>query len=130
MFCKKAALRNFAKFTRKHMYQSLVRGRCFPENCAKKIKSTFSIEHLRTTASDHGKNKAMTFLFCVIIIDFLFFYRYSFNDGKTRIMYEICSMLTKKAPEQRHWSRSGVYINKFEQISRIVLDFSITNLNK
>ena len=45
MFCKNVALKNFAKFTEKHLYQSLsfikVAGLCFPVNFAKVLKNTF-----------------------------------------------------------------------------------------
>ena len=34
---------------------------------------------------------------------------------------EICSMLTIKTPERRHWRRSGVFIVNFEHISHLVL---------
>ena len=64
MFCKKDVLRNFAKFTGKHLCQSLffnkVAGlrpatvlkkriwhRCLPVNFAKFLRTPFSIEHLR-----------------------------------------------------------------------------------
>ena len=63
VFCKKGVLRNFAKFTGKHLCQSLffnkVAGlrpptlfkkrlwhRCFPMNYAKFLKTPFIIEHL------------------------------------------------------------------------------------
>ena len=65
-------------------------------------------------------------------------------------MCEICSKLTTKAPQRRqifffnkvagiqsatlfkkkYWRRSGVYIVNFEQISHIVLVFSLLALNK
>ena len=59
VFCKKGALRNFAKFTGKHLCQSLffneVAGlvkkrlwhRCFPVNFAKFLRTPFLTEHLR-----------------------------------------------------------------------------------
>ena len=64
VFCKKGVLRNFAKFTGKHLCQSLffdkVAGlrpgtlfkkslwyRCFPVNFAKFLRTSFFIEHLR-----------------------------------------------------------------------------------
>ena len=63
MFCKKGVLRNFAKFTGKHLCQSLFFNnvealrpatllkkrlwhRCFPVNCAKFLRTPFFIEHL------------------------------------------------------------------------------------
>ena len=68
MFCKKGVLRNFAKFTGKHLRQSLffnkVEGfrpatllkkrlwhRCFPVNFVKFLRAPFFIDHLWTTAS-------------------------------------------------------------------------------
>ena len=45
VFCKKGVLRNFAKFTGKHLYQSLWY-RSFPVNFVKFLKTPFFIEHL------------------------------------------------------------------------------------
>ena len=55
VFCKKGALRNLAKFTGKHLWQSLsatllkkrLWRRCFPVNFAKFLRTLFLIEHLR-----------------------------------------------------------------------------------
>ena len=54
MFCKKRVLKNFSKFTRKHLCQSLffnkVAGlslRCFPVNFENLLRAAFFIEHLR-----------------------------------------------------------------------------------
>ena len=64
LFCKKGVLRNFAKFTEKHLCQSLffniIAGlrpatllknwlwhRCFPVNLSKFLRTPFFIEHLR-----------------------------------------------------------------------------------
>ena len=49
--------------------------------------------------------------------------RVKVNYENTRAMYEICSELTIKTPEWRHWRRFGVFIVSFEQISYIVLVF-------
>ena len=43
-------------------------------------------------------------------------------------MCKICSKLTIKAPERRHWRRFGVFIANFKQ--RFVLVFSYLTLNK
>ena len=60
VFCKKGFLTNFAKFTGKHLCQSLRPAtllkkshwhRCFPVNFAKFLRTPFSTEHLQTTAS-------------------------------------------------------------------------------
>ena len=64
VFCKKGVLRNFSKFTGKHLCQSLYFNkvaalglvtllkkrlwqRCFPVNFVKCLRTLFSIEHLR-----------------------------------------------------------------------------------
>ena len=55
MFCKKVVLRNFTKFTGKHLCQSLFLiklqasglNRCFPVNFVKFLITTFLTEHLR-----------------------------------------------------------------------------------
>ena len=55
VFCKKGVLRNFAKFTGKHLCQSLrpatllkkrLWHRCFPANFAKFLRTPFFTEHL------------------------------------------------------------------------------------
>ena len=47
VFCKKGVLRNFAKFTGKHLCQSLFFNRCFSVNFAKFLRTTFLTEHLQ-----------------------------------------------------------------------------------
>ena len=44
MFCKKGVLRNFSKFTRKHVWQRLWH-MCFPVNFEKFLKTPFFTEH-------------------------------------------------------------------------------------
>ena len=52
VFCEKAVLRNFAKFTGKHLCQSLFFNKvaggawCFPKNFAKFLSTPFLTEHL------------------------------------------------------------------------------------
>ena len=38
------------------------------------------------------------------------------NNRSARTRCEICSKLTVKTPEQRHWQHSGVFIVNFEHI--------------
>ena len=45
------------------------------------------------------------------------------NNRNTRTRCEICSKLTIKTPEQRHWRRSDVFIVNYEHISHLVLVF-------
>ena len=45
------------------------------------------------------------------------------NNRNTGTSCEIYSKLTMKAPERRHWRRSGVFIVNFEHISHLVLVF-------
>ena len=56
-------------------------------------------------------------------------YLFKFNSGNTCAICEICSQLTKKTPERRHWRLSGVLIVNFEQISHIVQVFPFLNMN-
>ena len=47
VFCKKCVLKNFAKFTGKHLYQSHHFNKlCFPANFAKFLRTPFLTEHL------------------------------------------------------------------------------------
>ena len=52
------------------------------------------------------------------------------NYGNTRTVCEICSNLTVKTAEWRHWRRSGAFIVTFEHILHIVLVFPSLTLNK
>ena len=52
------------------------------------------------------------------------------NDRNTSARCEICSKLTIKIPERRHWRRSGVFIVNFENISQLVLVFLSLTLNR
>ena len=45
------------------------------------------------------------------------------------MVYEICSKLTIKMPERRHWRRSGIFIVNFEHISHLLLVFLLLTLN-
>ena len=51
------------------------------------------------------------------------------NNRNIRARCEICSELTIKIPERRHWRRSGIFIVNFEQISHLVLVFLLLTLN-
>ena len=43
------------------------------------------------------------------------------SNRNTRTRHEICSKLTIKTPERRHWLRSVVFIVDFEHMSHTVL---------
>ena len=45
------------------------------------------------------------------------------NNRNTRTRCEICSKLTIKTPERRHWCRSGVFILNFKHNSHFLLLF-------
>ena len=51
------------------------------------------------------------------------------NNRNSRTWCEICSKLTIKTPEWRHWSRSDVFIVNFEHISYFVLTFVLLTLS-
>ena len=51
------------------------------------------------------------------------------NNRNTRPRREICSKLTIKTQELRHWRRSGVFTVNFGHISHIVLVFLLLTLN-
>ena len=58
-------------------------------------------------------------------------YLLNVNNRNTRTRGEICSKLTIKTPEQRHWPRSGDFIVNFKHllISHLVLMFLLLTLN-
>ena len=51
------------------------------------------------------------------------------DNRNTRTKGKICSKLTIKTPERRHWRRSGVFIVNFEHISHLVLVFLLSTLS-
>ena len=59
VFCKKSVLKNFAKFTGKHLYQSLflikLQASAFSANFAKFLRTAFLTEQLRTVAASERK---------------------------------------------------------------------------
>ena len=57
-------------------------------------------------------------------------YLFKVYNRNTCIIFGICSKLTIKAPEGRHWRRFGVFIVKFEQISNIILMFLFLTFSK
>ena len=46
MFCKKGVLKNFTKFTGKHLFPSLFSPECFPVNFVKILRTPLIIEYL------------------------------------------------------------------------------------
>ena len=52
------------------------------------------------------------------------------NNRNTRTRCEICSKLTIRTPERRHWRRSGVFIVNSEHISHLVLVFLLLTLSR
>ena len=59
-----------------------------------------------------------------------FIYLFKINDRGTRNMCEICSKLTIKKLERRHWCRSGPFIVNFKHISHLLLVFLLLTLTK
>ena len=57
-------------------------------------------------------------------------YLFKVNNRNTRARCEICSKLTIKIPERRHWRRSGIFIANFEHISHLILEFLLLTLNR
>ena len=56
-------------------------------------------------------------------------YIFKVNKRNTRTRCELCSKLTIKTPERRHWRRSGVIIVNFEHILHLTLVFLLLNLS-
>ena len=67
--------------------------------------------------------KVITFNFPVGI------YLLKVNNRNTTTRCEICSKLTIKTPERRHWRCSGFFIVNFEHILHLVLVFPLLTLN-
>ena len=52
------------------------------------------------------------------------------NNKNTRTSCEICSKLTMKTPERRHWRRSSVFIVNSEHISHLIPVFLLLTLSR
>ena len=57
-------------------------------------------------------------------------YMFKVNNKNTRTRCEICSKLTIKTPERRHWRRSGIFIVNFEHISHLALVVLLLTLSR
>ena len=57
-------------------------------------------------------------------------YLFKVNNREARKKCEICSEVTIKTPEWRHWRHSGVFIVNFEHISYLFLVFLLLTWNK
>ena len=57
-------------------------------------------------------------------------YMIKVSNRNIRARSEVCSKLTIKTPERRHWCRSDVFIVNFEYISHLVLVFPLLTLSK
>ena len=55
---------------------------------------------------------------------------FKIKDVNNRTMGEPWSKLKIRTPELRQWRRSGVFMNRFEQVSHIFMVFLLLNLNK
>ena len=57
-------------------------------------------------------------------------YMFKVNNKNTRTRCEICSKLTIKTPERRHWRRSDIFIVNFEHISHLALVVLLLTLSR
>ena len=101
------------------------------------MKNKFEI-YIRTTTL-----KTSNITFSTLLLSFylklweLFLHYYTIsiyllkvNNANPRTMCKTCSKLTIKAPERRHWRRSGVFIVNFEQVLHTVLVFLVFDFEK
>ena len=57
-------------------------------------------------------------------------YMFKVNNRNPRTRSGICSKLTIKTPERRHWRRSGVFIVNFEHTSHLILVFLLLTVSR
>ena len=79
-----------------------------------------------TEVSSYRKHIKQTTEASVILVGI---YLLKVNKKNIRTRCEICSKLTIKIPERRHWRRSGVFSVSFEHILHLVLVFLLLTLN-
>ena len=72
----------------------------------------------------------VTFIHCLYIAIPADNYMFKVSNRNIRIRWEICSKLTMKIPERRHWRRSAIFIVNFEHIPHLVLVFLLLTLNR
>ena len=65
----------------------------------------------------------------IMILYLASIYLLKVNNRNTRTRCEICSKLTIKIPERRHWRRSGIFFVNFEHNSHLVLMLLLLTLN-
>ena len=75
---------------------------------------------------EHGQNRIIQSLKPTRILNPVNKHMFKVNNTNIR---EICSRLTIKIPERRHWRRSGGFIVKFEYISHFFLVCLMMTLN-
>ena len=57
-------------------------------------------------------------------------FMFNVNNRNIKTSCEICSKLTLKIQERRHWRRSGIFIVNFEQISHLALVLLLLTLSR
>ena len=68
-------------------------------------------------------------MICHIDFNTVGIYLLKVYNRNTRTRCEICSKLTIKTSERRHWCRSNVFIVNFEYIPHLALVFLLLTLN-
>ena len=76
------------------------------------------------------RDSAKMVLACNIIKDPAGNCMFKVNNRNTRTRCKICSKLTIKTPERRHWRRSAVFIVNVEHISHLVVVFLLLTLSR
>ena len=92
-------------------------------NCASSFQwvAIFSVE-----LSDYFQSLKRSFVKPIIAGNYML----KVNNRDTRTRFEICSKLTIKIPERRHWRRSGIFMVNFEHISHLGLVFLFLTLSR
>ena len=70
------------------------------------------------TKNFHGERDKGYFISCPLPSQN---YLFKVSIGNTRTMYKLCSKLTRKTPERRHWRCPGVFVVRFEKILLIFI---------
>ena len=94
----------------------------------------YAYSSLKSTATNfvvlQSKHFAMPSFSFISFISPVNIYLFKVNNRSTRKRCEICSKLTIKTTERRHWLSSGVFIANFERISDLFMEFLWFTLNK
>ena len=107
---------------------------CFLNPISASVALIYQIIHIQSLiTSMDSVSSCLQLVFLLYVFSLAFpanIYLSKINHGNNKSMCNICSKLTIKTPEWRHWRRSGIFIVISQNGSHMVLLFPLLTLNK